>query len=52
MDYRKEIIELLNKIQSRRVLRYIWIIVSDVYQEIITEGTQNEKQHGLQERNY
>lgn len=30
MDYRKEIIELLNKIQSRRVLRYIWIIVSDV----------------------
>ncbi|WP_274603374.1 hypothetical protein [Blautia glucerasea] len=43
MDYRKEIIELLNKIQSRRVLRYIWIIVSDVYQEIITEGTQNEK---------
>lgn len=43
MDYRKEIIELLNKIQSRRVLRYIWIIVSDVYQDIITEGTQNEK---------
>lgn len=43
MDYRKEIIELLNKIQLRRVLRYIWIIVSDVYQEIITEGTQNEK---------
>ena len=43
MDYRKEIIELLNKIQSRRVLRYIWIIVSDVYQEIVTEGTQNEK---------
>ena len=43
MDYRKEIIELLHKIQSRRVLRYIWIIVSDVYQEIITEGTQNEK---------
>ncbi|MGO4948344.1 hypothetical protein ACTQ50_18615 [Blautia sp. Sow4_E7] len=43
MDYRKEIIELLNKIQSRRVLRYIWIIVSDVYQDIVTEGTQNEK---------
>lgn len=43
MDYRKEIIELLNKIQSRRDLRYIWIIVSDLYQDIITEGTQNEK---------
>lgn len=43
MGYRKEIIELLNKIQSRRVLRYIWIIVSDVYQDIVTEGTQNEK---------
>ncbi len=43
MNYRKEIIELLNKIQSRRVLRYIWIIASDVYQEIVTEGTQNEK---------
>ena len=43
MDYRKEIIEVLNKIRSRRVLRYIWIIVSDLYQDIIAEGTQNEK---------
>ena len=29
MNYKKETVEMLNKIQSEKVLRYIWIFVSD-----------------------
>ena len=46
MNYRKEVTEMLNKIQSEKILRYIWIFVSDI-----------DKDHGgkadeLQERAY
>lgn len=34
MDYRKEIIEMINKIQSEKVLRYIWIFVSDICKDL------------------
>lgn len=34
MDYRKEITGMLSKIQSEKVLRYIWIIVSDIYKDL------------------
>lgn len=34
MDYRKEITEMLDKIQSEKVLRYIWIIVSDICKDL------------------
>ena len=30
MDYRKEIIELLNKIQSEKILRYIYLFLVDI----------------------
>ncbi len=30
MDYRKEIIELLDKIQSERILRYIYLFLADI----------------------
>lgn len=34
MDYRKEITGMLSKIQSEKILRYIWIIVSDIYKDL------------------
>ena len=34
MDYKKEIIEMINKIQSEKVLRYIWILVSDICKDL------------------
>lgn len=34
MDYRKEIVEMLNRIQSEKVLRYIWIFVSDICKDL------------------
>ncbi len=34
MNYRQEILEMLNKIQSEKVLRYIWILVSDICKDI------------------
>lgn len=34
MDYRKEITGMLSKIQSEKVLRYIWIFVSDIYKDL------------------
>ena len=30
MDYRKEITEMLDKIQSQKVLRYIYLIIADI----------------------
>jgi len=34
MNYRQGILEMLNKIQSEKVLRYIWIIVSDICKDL------------------
>lgn len=34
MNCRKEIIEMINKIQSEKVLRYIWIFVSDICKDL------------------
>lgn len=34
MDYRKEIAEMLTRIRSEKVLRYIWIFVSDICKDI------------------
>lgn len=33
MDYKKEIIEMLDKIKVDQILRYIYIIVSDILKE-------------------
>ena len=33
MNYRKEIIEMLDKIKVDQILRYIYIIVSDILKE-------------------
>lgn len=30
MDYRKEIVEMINRIQSEKVLRYIYLIIADI----------------------
>ncbi len=30
MDYKKEIMELLNKIESQKILRYIYLILLDI----------------------
>ena len=34
MDFKKMIIELLDKIDDSRILRYIYIIISDIVKEI------------------
>lgn len=34
MDYRKEIAEMLTGIRSEKVLRYIWIFVSDICKDL------------------
>lgn len=34
MNYKKEIIEMINKIQSEKILRYICIIVADIYNDL------------------
>ncbi len=46
MNYRKEVTEMLNKIQSEKILRYIWILVSDIYKD------HGGKADELQERAY
>lgn len=33
MNYKKEIIQMINKIQSEKVLRYIYIIIADIYND-------------------
>lgn len=30
MDYKKEIMELLNKIESQKILRYIYLMILDI----------------------
>lgn len=34
MDYRKEIEKMLSKIQSEQILRYIYLIIADIYNEL------------------
>lgn len=34
MDYRREIAEMLNEIQSEKILRYIYIIIADIYNDL------------------
>ena len=34
MNYKKEIIEMIYKIQSEKILRYIYIIISDIYNDL------------------
>lgn len=34
MDYKKEIIEMLEKIENPKILRYIYIIVTDIYNDL------------------
>ena len=33
MDYKKEIIQMINRIQSEKILRYIYIIIADIYDD-------------------
>lgn len=33
MDYRKEVSKMLIGIRSEKILRYIWIIVSDIWKD-------------------
>lgn len=33
MDYKKEIIQMINRIQSEKILRYIYIIIADIYHD-------------------
>lgn len=30
MDYKKEIMELLNKIENQKILRYIYLMILDI----------------------
>lgn len=34
MDYKKAITGMINKIQSEKILRYIYIIISDIYNDL------------------
>lgn len=34
MDYKKEIEKMINGIQSERILRYIYIIIADIYNDL------------------
>lgn len=34
MDYKNKIMELLNKIENQKILRYIYIIISDIYNDL------------------
>lgn len=33
MDYRKEINEMLAKIRSEKILRYIYLFIADIYHD-------------------
>ena len=33
MDYKKEIMQIIDKIQSEKILRYIYIIIADIYHD-------------------
>lgn len=34
MNYREEIAEMLNVIRSEKILRYIYIIIADIYNDL------------------
>lgn len=34
MNYREEIAEMLNAIRSEKILRYIYIIIADIYNDL------------------
>lgn len=34
MDYKKEIVEMLEQIKDEQALRYIYIVVSDILKEL------------------
>lgn len=34
MDYKNEIIKLIKKINSEQVLKYIYIIITDIFKEL------------------
>ena len=34
MDYRKEIIKMLGEIENQKILRYIYIIIADIYNDL------------------
>lgn len=34
MDYKKEIIKMIDGIESQKILRYIYIIVADIYNDL------------------
>ena len=34
MDYKQEIIKMIDKIESQKILRYIYIIISDIYNDL------------------
>mgnify|MGYP004463530043 CR=1 FL=1 len=33
MDYKKEIIQIINRIQSEKILRYIYLVIADIYND-------------------
>ena len=33
MDYKNEIIQMINRIQSEKILRYIYIFIADIYND-------------------
>lgn len=34
MDYKKEIIKMLGEIENQKILRYIYIIIADIYNDL------------------
>ena len=36
MDYRKEIAEMINRIRSEKILRYIYLFIADIYTKATT----------------
>lgn len=34
MDYKKEIIKMIDRIQSEKILRYIYLFIADIYNDL------------------
>ena len=34
MNYKKEIIQMINRIQSEKILRYIYLFIADIYNDL------------------
>lgn len=34
MNYKKEIIQMINRIQSEKILRYIYFFIADIYNDL------------------